>query len=77
MSYWSAYFNGESQSSFPCPRLNLKFKIFSELLIGDNQVEGVNHLSMAWLNLTFNIFSDILVGDMGGGQSSFIVLALL
>ena len=38
---------------------------------------GVNHLSMSRLNLKFKIFSELLVGDMGGGQSSFIVLAKL
>ena len=53
--------------------INFKFKIFSELLIGDNC--AVNHLSMSRLNLKFKIVSELLVGDMGGGQSSFHVQA--
>ena len=45
--------------------LNLKFKIYSELLVGDIR-EGVNHLSMSKLNLKFKIFSELLVSDIGG-----------
>ena len=45
-------------------RLNLKFKIFSELLVGD--IGGVNHLSMSSRNLKFKIFSGLLVSGNGG-----------
>ena len=54
-------------------RLNLKFKIFNELLVGC--IGGVNHLSMSKLNLKFKIFSEILVGNNVKGQSSFNVQA--
>ena len=49
---------------FPCPKLNLKFKIFSEILVGDN-VRGVNHLSMSRLNVKFKIFSELLISNIG------------
>ena len=45
-------------------RLNSKFKIYGELLVGN--IRGVNHLSMSKLNLKFKIFCEILVGKMGG-----------
>ena len=45
-------------------KLNLKFKIFGEILVGNNG--GVNHLSMSKLNLQFKIFSEILVHENGG-----------
>ena len=44
--------------------LNLKFKIFTEILVSN--CGGVNHLSMSRLNLKFNIFTEILVGYFGG-----------
>ena len=45
-------------------KLNLKFKIYGELLVGDTG--GVNHLSMSRLNLKFKIYSELLVSDIGG-----------
>ena len=62
MSYWSAIFVGVNHLSMS--KLNLKFKIFSELLVSNIRM-GVNHLSMSKLNLQFKIFSEILVGDNG------------
>ena len=45
-------------------RLNLKFKIYRELLVGN--IGEINHLSMSKPNLKFKIFSEILVGDCWG-----------
>ena len=49
--------------------LNLKFKIFSELLVSNNV--GVKHLSMSRLNLKFKIFSDLLVSNQWGESIIF------
>ena len=50
-------------------RLNLKFKIYSRLLVGD--IGGFNHLSMSKANLKFKIFSEILAGDTVGRSIFF------
>ena len=69
MRFWSGTIWGGNHLSMS--RLNLKFKIYGELLVGD--IRGVNHLFMSKLNLKFKIFSEIPVGDNVGGQSSFHV----
>ena len=51
-------------------RLNLKSKIFSELLVSSLKGMWVI-LSCPKLNLKFKIFSEILVGDNGGGLIIF------
>ena len=63
VSYWSAILKG-MWVILSCPKLNLKFKISSEILVGDNG--GFNHVSMTTLYLKSKIFSEILVGDNGG-----------
>ena len=45
-------------------RLNLKFRIFSELLVND--YGEINHLAMYRINLKFRIFSELLFGWQWG-----------
>ena len=45
-------------------KLNLKLKIFGEILVCNNK--GVNHPSMSRLNLKFKIYSELLASNIGG-----------
>ena len=45
-------------------RLNLKFKIFTEILV--RNYGRINHLSMSRPYLKFKIVSEILVSNYGG-----------
>ena len=53
-------------------RLDLHFKILSEVLVADLG-GGVNYLSISSLDLHFQNLSELLVADLGG-QSSFVVV---
>ena len=54
--------------------LNLKFKIFTEILVSD--YGEINHLSMSRLNLKFKIFTEILVDNYGVNHLSMSRLNL-
>ena len=62
VSCWSATMEGSQSSSMS--RINLKFKIFSKLLVSNNV--GIIHLSTSRPNHKFKIFSELPVGDNFG-----------
>ena len=72
MRFWSVI---QGVNHLSMSKLNLKFKIFSNFLVGKYE-GGINHLSVSRINLKFKIYSWVTGQcNIAGGQSSFHVQA--